>query len=72
MRVGQAEHQILYAHVAQDETVQRAPSEARVARRPYPDNGRRFARPRIPGLLGLGDFQHGALRHHTAFEMPLS
>jgi hypothetical protein len=44
MRVGSAEHQILYARQAQDETVPRAPSEARVAVRPYRTIGRRLAR----------------------------
>ena len=44
MRVGRAEHQILYARQAPGETVLRAPSEARVARRPYRTNGQRIAR----------------------------
>ncbi len=40
MRAGRTGHQILYARAAPDDTVRRAPSKARVAGRPYPDNGR--------------------------------
>ncbi len=37
MRVGTAEHRILYVRVAQGETVRRAPSEARAAARTLPE-----------------------------------
>jgi hypothetical protein len=44
MRVGRAEHQILYAYQQDENRFTRAPSKARVARRPYPDDGQRVAR----------------------------
>ena len=49
MRVGGTGHQILYARQAQGETVERAPSKARVAWRPYRTNGQRLARTVVDG-----------------------
>src|SRR5687767_4013704 len=67
MRAGRAGHQILYARAAPDETVQRAPSKARVAWRPYPDNGHRLARGRAVPRLRL---EQRALREHPRLPIP--
>ena len=44
MRAGGTGHQILYARQAHGETVERAPSKARVASRPDRIDGQRLAR----------------------------